>query len=54
MNKEATKQFDPDLSPQSEHNRDAATAAGLSYNKKKEFYEDKDGSLVRDKFGQPL
>ena len=48
------KDFDPDLSPKSEHNRDAAKDHGLTYDKKRDVYRDADGSLVRDRFGQPF
>lgn len=48
------KEFDPDLSPTSEHNRDVAVKQKLRYDSAKNAYVDADGSIVRDKFGQPL
>ncbi len=49
-----SKEFDPDLPPTSEHNRAAAAKQKLRYDSTKNAYVDADGSLVRDKFGQPL
>lgn len=48
------KKLDPDLSPGSEHNRDAAREKGLSYDTARKVYRDSDGCPVRDRFGQPL
>ena len=46
--------FDPDVSPQNLHNREAAKRLGLSYDERVEVYRDEDGCIVLDKFGQPL
>jgi|SRR5580765_5269652 len=46
-------QFSADLSPQAEANQCAAKAHGLRYDPRKQAYVDVEGSLVRDKFGQP-
>jgi hypothetical protein len=48
------KQFDPDLSPENPHNREAARQQHLRFDQRRGFYRDADGSLVRDRFGQPL
>ena len=48
------KKFDPDLSPKSDHNKDAARQRGLTYDEKRGVYRDKDGALDLDRFGQPL
>jgi len=47
-------EFDPDLSPDGEHNRKVARIRGLSYDPENEFYVDEDGFPSRDEFGQPL
>lgn len=46
--------FDPDLSPLSEHNQDAAEERGLRYDRDEGVYRDDDGCPVLDEFGQPL
>jgi hypothetical protein len=46
--------FDPDLSPSSETNEEAARERGLRYDRTKEAYVDEDGCPVRDRFGQFL
>ena len=46
--------FDPDLSPLSEHNQDAAEERGLKYDRAGGVYRDEDGCPVLDRFGQPL
>lgn len=46
--------FDPDLSPDSQHNLDVAYRLELTYNPKKREYMDSDGCSVRDEFGQEL
>jgi hypothetical protein len=48
------KKLDLDLSPGSEHNRDAARKKGLSYDAARKVYRDSDGCPFRDRFGQPL
>jgi hypothetical protein len=45
--------FDPDLSPQHQTNKQAAEDHGLRFNPRKRAYVDEDGSLIRDRFGQP-
>lgn len=47
-------EFDADLSPKSDHNRQVAEKRGLRYDPESRYYRDEDGALVRDKFGQPL
>jgi len=47
-------EFDPDLSPENEQNKDAARAARLVYDRMKRAYVDEDGCLRRDRFGQPF
>jgi hypothetical protein len=46
--------FDPDLSPGSEVNKDAARERGLAYDPEESVYRDEDGCPVLDEFGQPL
>lgn len=46
--------FDPDLSPNHPKNIEAAKIRGLGYDPIKKAYVDKDGCLIRDKFGQPF
>ena len=46
--------FDPDLSPTSEANREAAEERGLRYDRAGEVCRDEDGCPVLDRFGQPL
>jgi hypothetical protein len=46
--------FDPDVPWYEEHNRDAARARGLSYDRRSRVYRDEDGCPTLDKFGQPL
>ena len=48
------KDFDPDLSPDHETNKQAARDRGLRYDARKRAYVDQDGCLVRDRFGQRL
>lgn len=46
--------FDPDFSPDSEYNQEAAEARGLQFDPQSQQYVDDDGCPVRDEFGQPL
>lgn len=46
--------FDPDLSPEHPTNQAAAEQQGLRYDAASQTYQDEDGCLIRDKFGQPL
>jgi hypothetical protein len=46
--------FEPGLPPSSIHNKDAAAARNLSYDRRKRCYVDADGALMRDRYGQPL
>ena len=45
---------DPDLLPSNIHNREAARAHNLRYDKKHKCYRDEDGCPTRDRYGQPL
>lgn len=55
MTENSTKRsFDPDLSPDSEANRDAAEEQGFTYDHAEGVYRDEDGCLMLDRFGQPL
>ena len=45
--------FDPDLSPGSEVNKDAAGERGLAYDPEESVYRDEDGCPVLDEFGHP-
>lgn len=47
-------QFDADLSPTSASNLRAARARGLTFDETKNHYIDDEGTLARDRFGQPL
>lgn len=44
--------FDLDLSPNSEHNRNVAQRLGLEYESKRRTYVDEDGYLIADEFGR--
>jgi hypothetical protein len=46
--------FEPSLSPDNIHNREAAKQRDLTYDPKRQVYIDGEGYLIRDKFGQPL
>ena len=46
--------YDRDLSPTNAHNIEAAKRLGLQYDSEKRVFVDAEGSLVRDKFFQPL
>ena len=46
--------FDPDFSPCSEVNEDAAKERKLKYDPTESVYRDEDGCPVRDRFGQLL
>jgi hypothetical protein len=46
--------FDPDLSPEHEHNRRAAALRKVRFDKKSGYYKDADGCLAYDSYGQPL
>lgn len=46
--------FDPELSPLSEHNKKTAKHFGLRFDCESQCYRDNDGSIVRDRFGQPI
>jgi hypothetical protein len=46
--------FDPDFSPESEINQEAAKSRDLHYSWWSGQYVDEDGCPVRDKFGQLL
>lgn len=48
------KRFDPDLSPEHPHNREAGKERGLHYDQHKEQWVDAGGCPMRDKFGQRL
>lgn len=56
LNKSEKKlpEFDADVSPQNQVNREAAKARNLTFDKKSGYYRDSDGYLIRDKFGQKL
>ena len=54
MNTPPKSNFDPDLSPHSEVNEDAARERGLRYDPAESVYRDEDGCPVLDRFGQPL
>jgi len=45
-------EFDPDYSPNNPVNSEAAKHLGLRYDSRLRVYIDKDGCLIRDKFGQ--
>ena len=47
-------EFDADYGPNNPHNQDVAKRRGLTYNPHSRRYEDNDGCLIRDRFGQPL
>lgn len=46
--------FNPDCCPQNPVNIRAAEERGLKYDRKKGFYIDEDGCLIRDRYGQDL
>lgn len=46
--------FDPEFSPEHPHNMEAAERHHLRWNAERRMYEDEDGCLVRDEYGQPL
>jgi len=48
------KDFDPDLSPYHQDNKEAAADHGLHYDPVSRVYRDEDGFPILDKFGQPL
>ena len=45
--------FDPDLSPDSETNKNAAEERKLAYDPEESVYRDEDGCPVLDEFGHP-
>lgn len=53
-NKDELPCFDADLSPSHEVNRRAAAARGWRFNYESGCYEDSEGCLMADRFGQPL
>ena len=54
VTEESRPQFDADFSPENPQNVRVARARGLSFDPNKNHYVDEEGSLVCDKFGQPL
>jgi hypothetical protein len=46
--------FDPDLPPNSEHNRNVAQQRGVGHDSRKLAYLDQDGCPRYDSYGQPL
>lgn len=59
MDQKTTKEpvkpeFDADYGPNHPVNKEAAEAHGLRFNPRSGYYEDEDGFLIRDKFGQLL
>lgn len=44
--------FDPDSSPASEQNTEAAEQRGLRFDNKEKAFVDEDGCLIRDRYGQ--
>lgn len=46
--------FDPDLRPDSEHNRRAAEDRRLQYDPRERVYKDEDGCPRFDEYGQSL
>ena len=46
--------FDAGLHPDNPQNVEAAEERGWKYDAKTEYYVDKDGCLMADKYGQPL
>ncbi len=48
------EEFDPDLSPDSPHNREIAERLDLTYDSKRRLYLDSNGYPARDQFGQEL
>ncbi|MDO8574145.1 MAG: hypothetical protein Q7R86_00790 [bacterium] len=52
--KEGLPRFDRDLSREHPKNREAARARGWRFNSSIGYYEDSDGCLVADQFGQSL
>jgi len=46
--------FDADFSPYNIHNREAAKAHNLRYDRRRQAYVDSGGCLIRDKYGQRL
>jgi hypothetical protein len=50
--KERLPDFDAELSPDNISNIGAARARGLVYNPEQRDYADRDGCLIRDKYGQ--
>jgi hypothetical protein len=52
--KESHLEFDADLSPEHEVNREAAEEQGLVYDPAEGVYRDEDGCPTLDRYGQPL
>lgn len=46
--------FDPDHGPNNPHNLIVAKERGVEYNPRSRCYEDEDGCLIYDEFGQEL
>ena len=46
--------FDADYGPNNPVNQEAAKTHRLRFNPRSRCYEDEDGCLIRDEFGQPL
>lgn len=45
-------QFDPDFSPDNEHNRQVAESKGVRFDPIRDSYVDEDGCLTHDRYGQ--
>jgi len=54
IEKKRDPDFDADYSPGNPHNREVARRLGLRYDEGRRVYVDRDGCLIKDRFGQEL
>jgi len=50
----AEPRIDRDLSPDNPHNREMARKLGWKFDPRTEYYLGSDGSIIADRYGQPL